>query len=71
MNVKRTTPRHIIIKMPKVTDKENLKSSKRNAESYLQKSSHRTTSWFLKRNLTGKKGLAESIQSDEKKGLTT
>ena len=29
LDPKRTTPRHIIIKMPEVTDKENLKSSKR------------------------------------------
>ena len=29
MEPKRTTSRHIIIKMPKVKDKENLKSSKR------------------------------------------
>ena len=35
LDPKRTTPRHIIIKMPKVKkvkDKENLKSSKRKAE---------------------------------------
>ena len=29
MDTKRSTPRHIIIKMPKVKNKENLKSSKR------------------------------------------
>ena len=29
MNPKRPTPRHIITKMPKVKDRENLKSSKR------------------------------------------
>ena len=32
MNTKRTTPRHIIIKMPKIKDKENLKSNKRKVE---------------------------------------
>ena len=42
---KRTTPRHIIIKMPNVKDKERiLKSSKRIAESYLQRNSHKTAS---------------------------
>ena len=41
---KSTTPRHIIIKMPKVKDNENLKSSERKAESYLQRSSHKTIS---------------------------
>ena len=37
MDPKRTTSRHTIIKMPKVKDKENLKSSKRKVDSYLQK----------------------------------
>ena len=32
MNPKRRTPRYIIINMPKVKDRENLKSSKRKAE---------------------------------------
>ena len=32
MGTKRTTPRHIIIKMPKIKDKENLKSNKRKVE---------------------------------------
>ena len=55
---RRNTPRHIIIKLPKIKGKEkNLKRSKRKGESYLQKSSHKATSWFLKRNLIGKKGL--------------
>ena len=42
---RRNTPRHIIIKLPKIKGKEkNLKSSKRKGESYLQKSSHKATS---------------------------
>ena len=45
MDLKRTTPKHIIITMPKVKDnKKNLKSSKRKAESYLQRNSHKTVS---------------------------
>ena len=43
MDTKRTTPRHIIIKMPKVKG-ENLKSSKRKANNYLQRSPHKTVS---------------------------
>ena len=35
LELKRTTPSYIIIKMPKIKDKESLKSSKRKAESYL------------------------------------
>ena len=42
MNAKRPTPRYIIIKTPKVKDKENLKSRKRKVESYLQRSSRKT-----------------------------
>ena len=72
MDTERPTPRHIIIKMPKVKDKEkNLTSSNRKADSYLQRSSHKTVSWFLKRNFVGKKGQARSIQSDEKQGPIT
>ena len=32
MDAKMPTPRHIIIKMPKVEDKQNLKSSRRKGE---------------------------------------
>ena len=54
MDLKRTTPRHIIIKMTKVKDKEILfKSSKRKAVNYLQGSSHKTISSFLKINFAG------------------
>ena len=70
LDPKRTTPRHITIKMPKVKDNENLKSSKRKAERYLQKSSCKTVSWFCKRIFEGKKGLTRSIQSEEKQGPT-
>ena len=43
LDPKRNTPRHIIIKLPEVKDKgENLKSSKRKGESYLQRSSLKT-----------------------------
>ena len=41
---KRTTPRNIIIKIQMVKDKENLKSSKRKTESYLQRSTCKTIS---------------------------
>ena len=44
LNPKRAIPRHIIITMPKFKDKENLKSSKKKEESYLQRSAHKTVS---------------------------
>ena len=43
MDAKRPTPRHILIKMPRLKIK-NLKSSKKKAVSYLQGSSHKTIS---------------------------
>ena len=41
MNAKRPSPRHSIIKMLKVKDKENFKSSKRKEVSHLQENSHK------------------------------
>ena len=43
VDAKRPTPRHIIIKIPKVKDKQNLKISQEKI-SYLQGSSHKTVS---------------------------
>ena len=71
LDPRRDTPRHIVITLPKIKDKEDLKSSKRKGDSYLQRSSHKTVSWFLKRNLAGKKGLERSNQSHESQGLTS
>ena len=43
LDPRRNTSRHIIIKLPEIKDKEkNLKSSKRKAESYLQRSYQKT-----------------------------
>ena len=41
---KEAHPGRVIIKMPKVKDQENIKSSKKKAVSYLQGSSHKTVS---------------------------
>ena len=55
-----------MITLAKIKDKEKiLKSSERKGGTYLQRSSHKTISWFLKRNITSKKGLERSIQSHE------
>ena len=43
------TPKHSIIKLPKIKG-ENLKSSKRTRDSYLQRTFHKTISWLLKKN---------------------
>ena len=45
LDPRRNTPRHIIITLAKIKDKEgNLRSSKRKGHSYLQRSSHKTFS---------------------------
>ena len=66
MDTKKPSPRHITIKMQRVKDKGNFKSSKRKAVSYLQRSSHKTVSFLLNRNFAGQQGLARNIQSDGK-----
>ena len=43
LDPRRKTPRHII-KLPKIKDKQNLKSSKRKGKSYLQRSAHKAIS---------------------------
>ena len=44
LDPRRNTPRHIIITLSKIKQKENLRSSKRKGDSYLQRSSHKTVS---------------------------
>ena len=46
LDPKRNTPRHIIIKLPKIKDKERIlkAGSKRKGDSYLQRSSHKAIS---------------------------
>ena len=43
LDLRRNTPRHTILKLPKIKDKERIlkKSSKRKGGSYLQRSSHK------------------------------
>ena len=67
LDPKRNTPMRIIITLAKIKDKERILKAAREKETrYLQRSSHETVCWFLKRNFAGKKGLERSIQSDEK-----
>ena len=44
LDPRKHTRRHTINTLPKMKDKENLKSSKRKGDSYLQRSSHKTVS---------------------------
>ena len=70
MDPKRSTPRHIIIKTPKVKDKENLKSRKRKVESYLQRSSHiRLPADFSKETLQARRDWQGVFKVMKSKGL--
>ena len=68
---RRNIPKHTIIKLSKIKEKERILNTRREKQSYLQRSSHKTISGFLKRNLVGKKGLERSIQSHERQGPTS
>ena len=58
LDQRKHTLRHIIITLPKIKDKERiLKAARERETSYLQRSSHKPISLFLKRNLASKKGL--------------
>ena len=72
LDPKRTTPRHIIIKVPKVKDKERILKAAREKQRVTYKGVPiRLLADFSKKNFAGKKGLARSIQSDEMQGPTT
>ena len=72
LDPRKYTPKHIIITLPKMKEKEKiLKAAKEKGDSYLQRSSHKPISWFLKRNLAGKKGLERCIWSHEGQGPTS
>ena len=57
--------------MSKVKDRERILKEAREKPGVIQRSFHKTVIRFLKRNFEGKKGLARSIQSDEKQRPTT
>ena len=59
MDANRPTPRHITIKMPKVKHKERILKATRKGDSYLQRSSHNTTSLFLKGKLCRQEGTGK------------
>ena len=44
LNLWKHTPRHIMITLPKMKDKERILKAAREKESYLQRSSHKTIS---------------------------
>ena len=44
LDPRKNTPRHIIIKMPEVKDKERILKAAREKQSYLRRNSHKTVS---------------------------
>ena len=72
LDPRRHTPRHIIIKLSKIKGKEGILKAARAKETFTYKrKSHKTISWFLKRNLKSKKRLERSTQSYERQGPTS
>ena len=56
LDPRRNTPRHIIITLPKIKDMERISKAAREKETVTyQGVPIKTVSWFLKRDLTGKK----------------
>ena len=73
LDPKRNTPSHIIIKLPKIKDKERILKAATGKERVTYKGVpiRQTISSFLKRNLAGKRGLERSIQHHERQGPTS
>ena len=71
LDPKKNTPRHIIIKMLKVKDKERILKATREGQRVTYKGVPIRLSADCLKETAGQKGLARSIQSDEKQGPTT
>ena len=72
LDPRKHTPRHIIIILPKIEDKERILKAAREKETVTYKGVPiRPSADFSKENLTGKKGLERSIPSHEKQGPTS
>ena len=72
LDPRRNTPRHIIITSPKIIHKEKILEAAKEKDTVTYKGVPiKTSSSFLKRCLTDKKGLERSIQSNEKQEPTS
>ena len=68
---RRNTPRHIIITLPKIKDKERILKAAREKETVTYKRVLIRLSADFSRDLAGKKGLERSISSHERQGPTS
>ena len=72
LDLRRNTPRHIIITSPKIKDKERIFKASREKETVTYKEVPiRLSADFSKENFAGKKGLERSIPSHERQGPTS
>ena len=72
LDPRRNTPKHIIITLPKIKDKERILKKARGKERVTYKRVPiRLSAVFSKKNLAGKKGLERSIQSHKRQGPTS
>ena len=66
VDLRKHTPRHIIITLPKIKDKERILKAAREMETVTTKGVPIRLSADFSRDLAGKKGLERNIQSDER-----
>ena len=71
LDPRKHTPRHIIIPLDKIKDKERILKAARGKETATSKGVPIRPSAHFSRDLTGKKGLARSIPSHERQGPTS
>ena len=72
LDPRRNTPRHIIITLPKIKNKERILEAAREKDTVTYKGVPiRLSADFSKETLQGKKGLERSIQRRERQGPTS
>ena len=69
MNPKMHKPKHVIVKMPKVKDKERILKEEKEKQLVSYKGTPITLIWFLNRNFASLKVLVKNIQRDKKQGI--
>ena len=71
LDPRKHTPRHILITLPKIKQKERILEAAREKNTVIYKGVPIRLSADFSRELTGKKGLERSIPSHEKQGPTS
>ena len=72
LDPRRNTPRHIIITLPKIKDKERILKTAREKETVAYKGVHiRLSADFSKETLQARRGWQRSIPSHERQGPTS